>query len=656
MVNWCAALGTVLANDEVVNGVSERGGYPVEQKVMRQWCLRVSAYAQRLLDGLDTIDWTDSLKETQRNWIGRSEGTEVQFKVKDSDLEFTIFTTRADTMFGVTFMVLAPESELVTQVTTAEQKAEVEAYLDRTKKRTERERIADRSVTGVFSGSYAINPFTGDAVPIWISDYVLAGYGTGAIMAVPAHDSRDYAFAKHFNLPIVPLIEGCDVSEESFDAKEGIVCNSPKAGVTPYCGLSLNGLTVKEAIAATKKYVQENQLGRVKVNFRLRDAIFSRQRYWGEPIPVVHCEKCGVVAADEKDLPLTLPEVESYKPTGTGESPLASIDSWVNTTCPVCGGKAHRETNTMPQWAGSCWYYLRYIDPNNSEALADKKKLDYWGDVDLYVGGAEHAVLHLLYARFWHKVLYDLGVVPTKEPFMALRNQGMILGENGEKMSKSRGNVINPDDVIREHGADTLRMYEMFMGPLAADKPWSTKNIFGVRRFLEKTWRLMEKDIREDVEISAELEKLLHKTIGIVTDKLNNLEFNTAISQLMILLTAMQKEEVLNKSVLQTFVKLLHPFAPFITDEMWEMLGGKECLLRESWPEFDKDKIVDETVTVIFQVNGKLRDKAQLPVGLSNEEMIAEAKKSSKVAGQLEGKTIVKEIAIKDKLVNIVVK
>ena len=577
MVNWCPQLGTVLANDEVVNGVSVRGGYPVEQKVMRQWCLRVSAYAQRLLDGLETIDWTDSLKETQRNWIGRSEGTEVRFKVKDSDMEFTIFTTRADTMFGVTFMVLAPESELVPQLTTAEQKADVEAYLERTRKRTERERIADRSVTGVFSGSYAVNPFTGEAVPIWISDYVLAGYGTGAIMAVPAHDSRDYAFAKHFGLEIRPLVEGCDVSEESFDAKEGIVCNSPKAGATPYCDLSLNGLTIKEAIAATKKYVKEHHLGRVKVNYRLRDAIFSRQRYWGEPFPVYYDANGMPQMLSESCLPLLLPEVDKFLPTETGEPPLGHATKWAWDTVNqqvVEVSKIDRKTVfplelcTMPGFAGSSAYYLRYMDPRNHEALVDEQVDKYWRNVDLYIGGTEHATGHLIYSRFWNKFLFDLGLVCEEEPFQKLINQGMIQGrsnfvyrikdtntfvsynlrdqyevtpihvdvnivsndildleafkqwrpeynnaefilENGkyvcgwaiEKMSKSMFNVVNPDMIVDKYGADTLRLYEMFLGPLEQSKPWDTNGIDGVHRFLKKLWSLYFGN-KEEIQIA----------------------------------------------------------------------------------------------------------------------------------------------------------
>ena len=614
MVNWCPQLGTVLANDEVVNGVSVRGGYPVEQKVMRQWCLRVSAYAQRLLDGLETIDWTDSLKETQRNWIGRSEGTEVRFKVKDSDMEFTIFTTRADTMFGVTFMVLAPESELVPQLTTAEQKADVEAYLERTRKRTERERIADRSVTGVFSGSYAVNPFTGEAVPIWISDYVLAGYGTGAIMAVPAHDSRDYAFAKHFGLEIRPLVEGCDVSEESFDAKEGIVCNSPKAGATPYCDLSLNGLTIKEAIAATKKYVKEHHLGRVKVNYRLRDAIFSRQRYWGEPFPVYYDANGMPQMLPESCLPLLLPEVDKFLPTETGEPPLGHATKWAWDTVNqqvVEVSKIDRKTVfplelcTMPGFAGSSAYYLRYMDPHNNKALVDEQVDKYWRNVDLYIGGTEHATGHLIYSRFWNKFLFDLGLVCEEEPFQKLINQGMIQGrsnfvyrikdtntfvsynlrdqyevtpihvdvnivsndilnleafkqwrpeynnaefilENGkyvcgwaiEKMSKSMFNVVNPDMIVDKYGADTLRLYEMFLGPLEQSKPWDTNGIDGVHRFLKKLWSLYFGN-KEAIQITenepnADELKSLHKLIKKVTFDIEHFSYNTSISAFMI--------------------------------------------------------------------------------------------------------------------------
>lgn len=648
MVNWCAALGTVLANDEVVNGVSERGGYPVEQKVMRQWCLRVSAYAQRLLDGLETIDWTDSLKETQKNWIGRSEGTEVRFKVKDSDMEFTIFTTRADTMFGVTFMVLAPESELVPQVTTAEQKAEVEAYLERTRKRTERERIADRGVTGVFSGSYAINPFTGEAVPIWISDYVLAGYGTGAIMAVPAHDSRDYAFAKHFGLEIRPLVEGCDVSEESFDAKEGIVCNSPKAGATPYCDLSLNGLTIKEAIAATKQYVKAHHLGRVKVNYRLRDAIFSRQRYWGEPFPVYYDKEGMPQMIPSECLPLLLPEVAKFLPTETGEPPLGHATKWAWDTVNkqvVENAKIDNETIfplelcTMPGFAGSSAYYLRYMDPHNENALVDAQVDQYWRNVDLYIGGTEHATGHLVYSRFWNKFLFDLGIVCEEEPFKKLINQGMIQGrsnfvyringtntfvsynlkkdyevtpihvdvnivsndildveafkqwrpeyndaefvlEDGkyicgwavEKMSKSMFNVVNPDMIVEKYGADTLRLYEMFLGPIEQSKPWDTNGIDGVHRFLKKLWSLFFGNdglkVTDGEPTPAEL-KAIHKLIKKVTYDIEHFSYNTSISAFMICVNELTSLKCSKQAVLEPLVILLAPFAPHIAEELW---------------------------------------------------------------------------------------
>ena len=634
MVNWCPELGTVLANDEVIEGVSARGGYPVVQKRMRQWCLRVSAYAERLLEGLDTVDWTDSLKETQRNWIGRSEGTEVRFRVKDSDIEFTIFTTRADTMFGVTFMVLAPESELVAQVTTEAQRVEVEAYLERTKKRTERERIADRKVTGVFTGSYAVNPFTGEAVPIWVSDYVLAGYGTGAIMAVPAHDSRDYAFAKHFGLPIVPLVEGCDVSEESFDAKEGIVCNSPRAGVTPYCELNLNGLTIKEAIAATKKYVTEHHLGRVKVNYRLRDAIFSRQRYWGEPFPVYYKDGMPCLI-DESKLPLELPEVAKFLPTESGEPPLGHATRWawdvekgevVENTLIDNKTVFPLELNTMPGFAGSSAYYLRYMDPHNDKALVSKEADAYWQNVDLYVGGTEHATGHLIYSRFWNKFLFDLGVSVKEEPFQKLINQGMIQGrsnfvyrvkdsntfvslhlkdayevtplhvdvnivsndildleafrawrpeyrdaefilEDGkyvcgsavEKMSKSMFNVVNPDVIVERYGADTLRLYEMFLGPIEQSKPWDTNGIDGVHRFLKKFWALFYGNgdtlrVTDGTPTADEL-KSLHKLIKKVTFDIEHFSYNTSISAFMICVNELTTLKCDKRAILDPLVR-----------------------------------------------------------------------------------------------------
>lgn len=734
MVNWCAALGTVLANDEVVNGVSERGGYPVEQKVMRQWCLRVSAYAQRLLDGLETIDWTDSLKETQKNWIGRSEGTEVRFKVKDSDLEFTIFTTRADTMFGVTFMVLAPESELVPQVTTAEQKAEVEAYLERTRKRTERERIADRGVTGVFSGSYAINPFTGEAVPIWISDYVLAGYGTGAIMAVPAHDSRDYAFAKHFGLEIRPLVEGCDVSEESFDAKEGIVCNSPKAGATPYCDLSLNGLTIKEAIAATKQYVKAHHLGRVKVNYRLRDAIFSRQRYWGEPFPVYYDKEGMPQMIPSECLPLLLPEVAKFLPTETGEPPLGHATKWAWDTVNkqvVENAKIDNETIfplelcTMPGFAGSSAYYLRYMDPHNENALVDAQVDQYWRNVDLYIGGTEHATGHLIYSRFWNKFLFDLGIVCEEEPFKKLINQGMIQGrsnfvyringtntfvsynlkkdyevtpihvdvnivsndildveafkqwrpeyndaefvlEDGkyicgwavEKMSKSMFNVVNPDMIVEKYGADTLRLYEMFLGPIEQSKPWDTNGIDGVHRFLKKLWSLFFGNdglkVTDGEPTPAEL-KAIHKLIKKVTYDIEHFSYNTSISAFMICVNELTSLKCSKQAVLEPLVILLAPFAPHIAEELWHQLGHETTVCDAEWPTYNEDYLVEQSVSYVISFNGKARYNLQLPAGISKEEAEKAALENELSQKWLEGKTVRKVIVVPGKIVNIVV-
>ena len=735
MVNWCSELGTVLANDEVVNGVSERGGFPVEQKMMRQWCLRVSAYAQRLLDGLDTIDWTDSLKETQRNWIGRSEGAEIQFKVKDSDLEFTIFTTRADTMFGVTFMVLAPESELVEQLTTPEQKQEVDAYLDRTKKRTERERIADRSVTGVFSGSYAINPFTGDAVPVWISDYVLAGYGTGAIMAVPAHDSRDYAFAKHFNLPIIPLIEGCDISEESFDAKEGIVCNSPRPDVTPYCDLSLNGLTVKEAIAATKKYVSEHQLGRVKINYRLRDAIFSRQRYWGEPFPVYYDADGMPQMLPFEALPLQLPEVDKFLPTATGEPPLGHATKWawdsVNKKV-VETSKIDNKTIfplelcTMPGFAGSSAYYLRYMDPHNNEGLVDKQVNEYWRNVDLYIGGTEHATGHLIYSRFWNKFLYDMGTICEDEPFRKLINQGMIQGrsnfvyrikdtntfvslnlkdqyevtpihvdvnivsndildveafknwrpeyhnaefilEDGkyicgwavEKMSKSMFNVVNPDMIVDKYGADTLRLYEMFLGPLEQSKPWDTNGIDGVHRFLKKLWALFYGNTESlqitDTEPTAEELKSLHKLIKKVTFDIEHFSYNTSISAFMICINELGSLKCNKRAILEQLIILLAPFAPHTAEELWHVCGHDTTICDALWPQHNEEYLKENSVTYAISFNGKARFNLELPADMPREEVEKIALSHESSAKWMEGKTPKKVIVVPGKIVNIVI-
>ena len=815
MVNWCAGLGTVLANDEVVDGLSVRGGYPVVQKKMMQWCLRVSAYAQRLLDGLDTVDWSDSLKETQRNWIGRSEGTEIEFEVKSeerrtknqnatgqddsslltlhSSLKFTIFTTRADTIFGVTFMVLAPESELVAKVTTPEHKAEVDAYLERTKKRTERERISDRSVSGVFSGSYAINPFTGEDIPIWISDYVLAGYGTGAIMAVPAHDSRDYAFAKHFGLEIRPLIEGCDVSEESFDAKEGIVCNSPRKELiengklrmdnydnqhkgnegnhnsqfSPLNSpLILNGMTVKEAIAATKKYVQEHRLGRVKVNYRLRDAIFSRQRYWGEPFPVYYKDGQPYMLPEDC-LPLELPEIDKYQPTETGEPPLGHAKKWAWDTANKCVVDKSLvdnttvfplELNTMPGFAGSSAYYLRYMDNRNDHALVSPEADQYWRNVDLYVGGTEHATGHLIYSRFWNKFLHDLGVSCEEEPFKKLVNQGMIQGrsnfvyrvnkptgqqppltppeggsQNGnegnlssplggnegglfvsfglkdqydttpihvdvnivhgdvldidafkawrpeyenaqfiledgkyvcgwaiEKMSKSMYNVVNPDMIVEKYGADTLRLYEMFLGPVEQSKPWDTNGIDGCHRFLKKFWALYtdKEGMKEltDGEPTPEELKSLHKLIKKVTQDIEAFSYNTSVAAFMICVNEMAQMKCRNRGVLTGLVKLIAPFAPHIAEELWHSLGNDGTVCDAQWPVYDEKYLVESTVQMTVSFNGKARFQMQFAADADNktiQEAVMADERSAKYIGD---KTVVKVIIVPKKIVNIVIK
>ena len=735
MVNWCPALGTVLANDEVINGVSERGGYPVEQKKMRQWCLRTSAYAQRLLDGLDTIDWTDSLKEAQRNWIGRSEGTEMEFKVADSEKHFTIFTTRADTIFGVTFMVLAPESELVQELTTAEQKAAVDDYLAYVKKRTERERQMDHSVTGVFSGSYAINPFTGDKIPVWIAEYVLAGYGTGAIMAVPAHDSRDYAFAKHFNLPIIPLIEGADVSEESFDAKEGIVMNSPMAGKTALNGFSLNGLTVKEAIAATKKFVTEQGLGRVKVNYRLRDAIFSRQRYWGEPFPIYYKDDMPYIIPKEC-LPLELPEIDEYKPTETGEPPLGRAKKWAWDTktdsvvdCSAIDNKSvfPLELNTMPGFAGSSAYYLRYMDPHNDKGLVSNAADEYWRNVDLYVGGSEHATGHLIYSRFWNKFLYDCGYSCEEEPFKKLVNQGMIQGrsnfvyriedegadkgkfvslnlrgsykettpihvdvnivsadvldidafkawrpeynnaefilEDGkyicgwavEKMSKSMYNVVNPDMIVEKYGADTLRLYEMFLGPVEQSKPWDTNGIDGCHRFLKKFWNLYQNGFEES-EPTADNLKSVHKLIKKVSQDIEQFSYNTSISAFMICVNELSQQKCKNKEMLKTLVILIAPFAPHIAEELWEMLGEQGSVCNAHWPTWNEEFLVESQAKMGVAFNGKTRFEIQVAADADNASIEALVRGDERTAKYVEDKQIVKIIIVPKRMVNIVIK
>ena len=735
MVNWCPKLGTVLANDEVVDGVSERGGYPVVQKKMKQWCLRVSAYSQRLLDGLDTIDWTDSIKETQRNWIGRSEGTEMEFSVKDSDVKFTIFTTRADTIFGVSFMVLAPESELVHQLTTPEQKAEVEAYLEATRKRTERERIADRKVSGVFSGSYALNPFTGDAIPVWISDYVLAGYGTGAIMAVPAHDSRDYAFARHFNLPIIPLIEGADVSEESFDAKEGIVMNSPAAGKKALNGFSLNGLSVKEAIAATKKFVTEHQLGRVKVNFRLRDAIFSRQRYWGEPFPVYYKDGMPQMVP-EACLPLQLPEVTKFLPTETGEPPLGNATRWAWDTENNCVTENSRidqktvfplELSTMPGFAGSSAYYLRYMDPRNEQALVDKKVDEYWQNVDLYIGGSEHATGHLIYSRFWNKFLFDLGVSCKEEPFQKLVNQGMIQGRSNfvyrikdtntfvslglkdqydvtpihvdvnivqndvldleafkawrpeyasaefilendkyicgwaiEKMSKSMYNVVNPDNIVEKYGADTLRLYEMFLGPINQSKPWDSNGIDGCFRFLRKAWNLYF-DKAGNLAVSDEAPskenlKTLHKLIKKVSDDIEVFSYNTSVPAFMIAVGELAQQRCNARAILEPLIVLLAPFTPHIAEELWHLMGHETTVCDAQWPAFNEEYLKEDTVTMGVSFNGKTRFTLDFPADATKDAIEQEVMQSEQAKKYLEGMQVVKVIVVPRKIVNIVLK
>ena len=735
MVNWCPKLGTVLANDEVVDGVSERGGYPVVQKKMRQWCLRVSAYAQRLLDGLERIDWTDSIKETQRNWIGRSEGTEMEFRVKDSDRHFTIFTTRADTIFGVTFMVLAPESELVEALTRPEQRAEVEAYVEATKKRTERERIADRRVTGVFTGSYALNPFTGEAIPIWVSDYVLAGYGTGAIMAVPAHDSRDYAFARHFGLPVVPLIEGADVSQESFDAKEGTVMNSPRPGVEALDGFSLNGLEVKEAIAATKRFVTAHGLGRVKVNYRLRDAIFSRQRYWGEPFPVYYKEGMPQMIPEEC-LPLELPEVTKFLPTESGEPPLGNAQCWAWDTEARCVTDKARidnvtvfplELNTMPGFAGSSAYYLRYMDPHNGQALVSPEADRYWQAVDLYIGGSEHATGHLIYSRFWDKFLFDLGVSCADEPFLKLINQGMIQGrsnfvyrikdtntfvsaglkdrydvtplhvdvnlvqndvldveafkawrpeyhdaefvlEDGkyvcgwavEKMSKSMYNVVNPDTIVEKYGADTLRLYEMFLGPINQSKPWDSNGIDGCFRFLRRAWNLFfRKDgtlaVTDDAP-SRESLKSLHKLIKKVTEDIEAFSYNTSVAAFMIAVGELAQQKCTSRAVLEPLTILLAPFTPHIAEELWHLMGHTTTVCDAAWPAWDEQYLKEDTATLSVSFNGKTRFTLDLPADASREEIERAALSAEQAQKYLDGFQVVKVIVVPGKIVNIVLK
>ncbi|MCA1057375.1 leucine--tRNA ligase [Rossellomorea aquimaris] len=648
-VNWCPALGTVLANEEVIDGKSERGGHPVERRPMKQWMLKITAYADRLVEDLEEVDWPESIKDMQRNWIGRSEGAEVNFAIDGHDKSFDVFTTRPDTIFGATYAVLAPEHPFVAEITTDEQRTKVNEYIDKIKSKSDLERTdLAKEKTGVFTGAYAINPANGEKMPIWIADYVLMSYGSGAIMAVPAHDERDYEFAKEFDLPIVEVVAGGNVEKEAYTG-DGDHVNSG----------FLDGLGKEEAIAKAISWLEEKNIGTKKVTYRLRDWLFSRQRYWGEPIPVIHWEDGTTTTVPESELPLVLPKTTEIKPSGTGESPLANISEWVNVEDPETGKKGRRETNTMPQWAGSCWYYIRYIDPHNEGALADAKKMQEWLPVDTYIGGAEHAVLHLLYARFWHKFLYDIGVVPTKEPFQKLFNQGMILGENNEKMSKSKGNVVNPDEVVESHGADTLRLYEMFMGPLEASIAWSTNGLDGARRFLDRVWRLL---VEEDGSLSSkvtdapnsDLDKTYNQTVKKVTEDYEGLRFNTGISQLMVFINDAYKAETLPKEYVEGFIKLLAPIAPHMTEELWSKLGHEGTISYEAWPTFDESKLVDNEVEIVLQVNGKVKAKVMIPRDMTKDDLEKTAMENDEIKTQIEGKTIRKVIAVPGKLVNIV--
>ena len=679
-INFCPSCKTGLANEEVKEGKCERCGTPVIRKNIRQWMLKITAYADRLLEDLDLLDWPEAIKAMQRNWIGRSEGAAVFFQLENMDEKLEVYTTRCDTLFGATYMVIAPEHPLVEKLTVPSQKAAVQAYLDMAAHKSDLERTdLAKDKTGVFSGSYAINPVNGDRIPIWIADYVLISYGTGAIMAVPAHDDRDWEFAKKFNLPIIEVLKSpVDVQTQAW-TEDGIHVNSQW----------LDGLNKQDAINKMLEFLEKNKCGHKAINYKLRDWIFSRQRYWGEPIPVVHCPHCGNVPLSEKDLPLTLPEVTSYLPTGTGESPLAEITDWVNTTCPKCGGPAKREINTMPQWAGSCWYYLRFIDPHNTEKFIDPEKEKYWMPVDLYVGGAEHAVLHLLYARFWHKVLYDFGLVSTKEPFHRLVNQGMILsyayqrknkalvaidqveekdgkffstadGEELErvvaKMSKSLCNVINPDEVVKELGADSIRLYEMFMGPLSVSKTWSTTGISGVYRFLDRIWRIADEKKFSESPLAPELNKLLHKTIKKVSLDTKNLEFNTAISQMMVFINEINRLDEVPVAAWKPFVLILSPYAPHLAEELWEKLGNHESVALQKWPEWDEALTHDDEVTIVVQINSKNRSQLTMPKGASKEELEKEALGNDRIKELLAGKTVIKTIVVPNKLVNFVVK
>jgi len=658
---YCAELGTVLANEEVITTPdgprSERGNHPVERKPLKQWMLRITHYADRLLEDLEKLDWPESIKTMQRNWIGRSEGANVFFPLADHEESLEVFTTRPDTLFGATYMVLAPEHPLVDTLTTSEQQKAVAEYIETAKLKSDLERTdLAKEKSGVFTGSYAINPVNDEQIPIWVSDYVLLSYGTGAIMAVPAHDERDWEFAEKFDLPIIKVV--ATLEEDVSDPHASVTAEMPEAfsgeGTAVNSG-QFSGMPTTEAKQKITDWLESEGKGTRAVNYKLRDWIFSRQRYWGEPIPLVHCESGEIVPIDAAELPLELPEVESYKPSGTGESPLAKVEEWVRTECPDgSGAGARRETNTMPQWAGSCWYYLRYLDPKNDTELVSREKEQYWMPVDLYVGGAEHAVLHLLYARFWHKVLYDVGVVTTDEPFMRLVNQGMILGESGEKMSKSKGNVINPDDIVRDYGADTMRVYEMFMGPLETAKPWSTNGLVGVHRFLDRVWRVSERKLVED-EPPLELQRVLHKTIRKVTHDTEKLQFNTAIAQMMIFVNEAFKQDVLHRALWEPFVLLLAPYAPHIAEEMWEKLGHSESLVYHDWPSYDEELTKDEQVEIVVQVNGKIRARLTMPADTGDAELKESALANERVKEYTEGKDIRKVITVPNKLVNVVV-
>jgi leucyl-tRNA synthetase len=647
-INWCPSCLTGLANEEVKDGKCERCGAPVERRNLRQWMLKITAYADRLLADLDKLDWSDSLKLMQRNWIGRSEGANVRFPLRDHQGFLEVYTTRPDTLFGATYMVLAPEHPLVKTITAPGQAAQVEDYIRQARLKSDLERTElAKEKTGVFTGAYAVNPVNNAEIPIWISDYILISYGTGAIMAVPAHDERDFEFARAFDLPIIQVVSPDGGLQEMTAAtvEEGIAVNSGE----------FDGLPTRTFKRVIVEWLEARELGEKAVNFKLRDWVFSRQRYWGEPIPLIHCPQCGIVPVPYGELPLLLPEVESYVPTGTGESPLAAMEEWVRTRCPACGGEARRETNTMPQWAGSCWYYLRYLDPHNDRELASRKAIDYWMPVDLYVGGAEHAVLHLLYARFWHKVLFDLDLVNTDEPFMRLINQGMILGEGGVKMSKSLGNVINPEEVIAAHGADAMRMYEMFMGPLEVSKPWSTRGIAGVKRFLDRVWRISEKAISAE-KAPREMVKLMHRTIKKISEDTGSLQFNTAIAQMMIYSGELYKLETLPRELWEPFVLLLSPYAPHLAEELWQKLGHTESLARRDWPAYEEALTAQEVRTIVYQVNGKVRAKEELPTGLPREALEQQALQHPRIQELTAGKKIARVISVPDRLVNIVVK